>query len=193
MARTGRRPGEGNTRALVLEAARALFAEQGYDGASMRAIAARASVDPALIHHYFGTKQDLFVESLGLPLDPAVLLPGILEIDRAELPDALAELFFQVWEDEGARERMLSLVRSISTNEQAARMMREFVTSRFLFPIADHLGLPDARLRASLIAAQVVGLAVMRFIVRVEPLVSTPREQLKPMLTAAVRAHLTPS
>ncbi|MGO9658515.1 MAG: helix-turn-helix domain-containing protein, partial [Acidimicrobiales bacterium] len=75
MARTGRRPGRPGTRQAVLDGARRLFAERGYDGASVRDIAVAAGVDPALVHHYFGTKQELFLSVLGAPVDPAEMVP----------------------------------------------------------------------------------------------------------------------
>src|SRR5256886_17585982 len=96
MARTGRRPGNQDTREAIVEAARKAFAERGYDRASIRAIATSAGVDPALVHHYFGTKDELFLATVQAPMDPAVLLPQGLDGDVKELPERLLRTFLSV-------------------------------------------------------------------------------------------------
>src|SRR2546430_17080254 len=90
MARTGRRPGNQDTREAIVEAARKAFAERGYDRASIRAIATSAGVDPALVHHYFGTKDELFLATVNAPIDPATILPAVLPAAREAQPVRLA-------------------------------------------------------------------------------------------------------
>src|SRR3982751_1808342 len=87
MARTGRRPGNQDTREAILASARQAFAERGFDGASIRHIATGAGVDPALVHHYFGAKDQLFLAALQVPVDPGTLLPQALAGD----PDTVGE------------------------------------------------------------------------------------------------------
>src|SRR2546430_13486874 len=97
MARTGRRPGNQDTREAIVEAARQAFAERGFDRASIRSIAASAGVDPALVHHYFGTKDELFLATVNAPINPNELLPQVLTGDRDELPERLIRTFLSVW------------------------------------------------------------------------------------------------
>ncbi|HEX2288832.1 MAG TPA: helix-turn-helix domain-containing protein, partial [Pseudonocardiaceae bacterium] len=96
--RSGRRPGNQDTRQSILDAARAMFAERGFDGASIRAIATEAKVDPALVHHYFGTKDKLFLESMNMPLNPAELVPKALSGPREEVGERLVRLVLSVWD-----------------------------------------------------------------------------------------------
>src|SRR6266566_170590 len=98
MARTGRRPGNQDTREAILAAAREAFAERGYDRVSIRAIATSAGVDPALVHHYFGTKDQLFLATVDAPIDPGEILPKILAGERDELPERLVRTFLSVWD-----------------------------------------------------------------------------------------------
>src|SRR6266545_3836915 len=98
MARTGRRPGNQDTREAILAAARATFADRGYDRASIRAIATSAGVDPALVHHYFGTKEELFLATVNAPIDPREVIPEILAGSRDEIGERLVRMFVRVWD-----------------------------------------------------------------------------------------------
>src|SRR5882757_2919446 len=98
MARTGRRPGKQDTREAILAAARETFSQRGYDQTSIRAIAAGAGVDPALIHHYFGSKDQLFLATVQAPMNPAELLPQILSGGAGEVPERLVRTFVSVWD-----------------------------------------------------------------------------------------------
>lgn len=187
------RPGdEADRRGAIVAAARTEFAAKGYDGASIRAIAARADVDPALVHHYFGTKEQVFVAAMALPFDPAVALPAALAGDVLGLPERLVRLFFSVWDDPVSREPLIALVRSAVTNEAAAGMMRQFVGSALIGRVADLVPGPDPRLRAEAAVSQLVGAALLRYVLEVEPLASVPAEDLVALLVPAVRAHLLP-
>ena len=120
----GRRPGPSDTRETILAAARALFAEKGYDGASLRAIARAADVDPALVHHYFGNKEGVFVEAMRFPADPAVVFPRITAFPKERLGEAMVRVFLEIWGDDERREPLIAMLRSAMTNERAATLLR---------------------------------------------------------------------
>ena len=142
----------------------------------MRSIAAAAGVDPGLIRHYFTDKEHLFIEVVGLPADPSDFVPQLLAQGVDGLGVRLAELFLGVWDRPDGP--FLALLRSVTTNEQAAAMLREFVTRAVLGPLAASLELDQPQLRAALAGSQLVGLAMMRYVVKVEPIASMPRDQL---------------
>ncbi len=189
--RTGRRPGNPDTRGAVLAAARRRFAQDGYENATIRAIAAEAAVDPALIHHYFGTKPALFRAAAAFPADARALRELLAEgTTRTERVTALARFFFRVWEDEEDRAQLSSILRSAMTHEDAAALLRTFVSRELLGPIAETLQVEDPHVRLPLAAAQMVGIAMLRYIVRIEPLASTPTEELVARLVPVLEFHL---
>lgn len=190
--RSGRRPGTTDTRAEILSAARNAFAGKGYDGASIRAIAAGAGVDPALVLHYFGSKDKLFLASVGAPFDPADLLPAVVAAPRDELGVRVVRLLLDVW-DSPAGAAAVALLRSGMTNEMTARLLREFVHNQLLRHVIDGLDLDEteAPTRSTLVATQLVGLAVIRYIFRLEPITSAPPEQLAATIGPTIQRYLT--
>ncbi|MGN9765040.1 TetR/AcrR family transcriptional regulator [Micromonospora sp. SD12] len=190
--RTGRRPGNPDTRQAILDAARAAFAERGFDAASIRAVAAAARVDPALVHHYFGSKDRLFLAAMHAPVDPAELLPRVLAGDRAGLGERLVRTFLGVW-DSPAGTAGVALLRSAVSNEWTARLLREFLVTQVLRRVLDHLDVdPDELpLRGSLVASQLIGLAMMRHVVRLEPVASAAPETLVAAIGPTVQRYLT--
>jgi AcrR family transcriptional regulator len=191
MARTGRRPGASGTREAILAAARRAFAEQGYQRATIRGVARLAGVDPALVHHYFGTKQELFVAAVRLPVNPVEQLTAVLAAEPDEVGRRLVETFLSIWDHAAGQSPLLALIRSAVSDKDAAAMLREFITEEVLGPIARRLGSPDARLRATLVGSQLIGLAVARYIIRVEPLASTPAAQVAAVVGPTVQRYLT--
>jgi len=191
MARTGRRPGVSGTREAILDAARRAFAEHGYQHATIRMVADLAGVDPALVHHYFRYKQDLFVAAVQLPVNPVEQLGAVLAQDPDQAGERMVELFLSIWDHAGDRSPLLAIVRSAVGDERAAAMLREFITEEVLGQIAHRLGGPDARLRATLIGSQIIGLAMARYIVRVEPLASAPPAQLVAAIGPTLQRYLT--
>ncbi len=189
MTRTGRRPGGPDTRADVLAAARARFARAGYDNATIRAIAADAEVDPALVHHYFGTKRDLFREAVAFPVDADRLLDAVTDATPRDAAEALARVFFEVWEDPQTRPQMLSVLRSAMTHDDAAVLLRTFVGRELLGPLASALGVDDP-LRITLAASQMIGIAVLRYVVRVEPLASSDIDTIVQRVAPVLEHHL---
>jgi AcrR family transcriptional regulator len=190
--RTGRRPGNPDTREAILKASREAFAERGYDAASIRQIATGAGVDPALVHHYFGNKEQLFLESVQAPFDPRELIPQILAGGREGIGERIIRTFVTVW-DSPRGTTAVALLRSAVTNEWTARMLREFVITQILRRAVKELGLepPEGPLRASLVASQILGLATARYILKVEPLASTPPDQLAAAIGPTIQRYVT--
>jgi AcrR family transcriptional regulator len=192
MPRTGRRPGNQDTRQAILAAARKAFGERGYDGASIRAIATSAGVDPALVHHYFGAKDKLFLASLEAPLDPAELLPQVIAGDPDGVGERLVRTFLTIW-DSPAGSAAAALLRSAVQHEWSARMLREFITTQVLRRILRSLDLDprEEPLRASLVISQMAGLAMVRYILRLEPLASAAPETVVATVAPTVQRYLT--
>jgi AcrR family transcriptional regulator len=191
MARTGRRPGRSGTREAILTAARESFTASGYDQASIRDIARRAGVDPALVHHYFRTKRELFAEAIDLPMDLVAILEAFVGGDRDQIGERVVGLLLSVWDSRTDRSPLVALVRSAVTREDAARMLREFLVSVLFERLAEALRSPDAKLRASLAASQMMGLLIARYIVRIEPLASLPAAQVVATVGPNVQRYLT--
>jgi AcrR family transcriptional regulator len=192
VARTGRRPGNPDTREAILAAARQAFAERGFDSASIRQIAAAASVDPALVHHYFGTKDQLFLDALAVPFDPATIVPLVVAGGIDGLGERLVRIMLSIW-DSAAGGPAAALVRSAMSNETIARMMRDFVVTRLLRRIGKELALDpaEAALRTNLVATQMAGLIVVRYVVKFEPLHSSPPELVVALIGPTVQRYLS--
>ncbi len=192
--RSGRRPGNPDTRESILHAAREAFAERGFDGASIRAIATAAGVDPALVHHYFGTKDKLFLATVNAPGDPAELLPDVLGGGPDEAGERLVRLFLGLWASP-AGAGMIALMRSAMSNDWTARLIRDFIVTQVLRRIAGGLGLDpaEAPLRGNLVAAQMAGLAMTRYILKIEPLASAPPETIVAAVAPTIQRYLTGS
>jgi AcrR family transcriptional regulator len=189
--RTGRRPGPSTTRADILAAARASFAELGYDRTSVRGIAARAGVDPALVHRFFGSKDDLLVAALTVMMSPRERIPDLMEGEQTELGERLMRYFLSVWEQSPSREVLIGMLRSSMSNEHAATLLREFFGGEVLARVAGALGHEDARLRATLVASQLLGVAMVRYIIRIEPLASASAETIVAAYAPTLQRYLT--
>ncbi|MCX9191500.1 TetR family transcriptional regulator [Carbonactinospora thermoautotrophica] len=187
----GRRPGSEDTRGQILAAALSEFAAHGYEKTSIRGIARLAGVDPALVYHYFGSKERVFVEALQFPFNPAEIVPKLVAGGVEGLGERVARLFFSVWEDPAGRERGLAVIRSVHTSEQGARMLRGFLIQELFRRVAANLDLPQPELRATLIGSQLVGLISIRYVLKVEPLASMPPEQLIPVIAPTLQRYLT--
>ncbi len=190
--RSGRRPGAPDTRGAILVAARAEFAAKGFDGASMRGIAAAAEVDPALVHHYFGGKDQLFATSMQLPIDPAVLVPEVLAGPPDQIGERLVRVFLRIWGNPSSRDPIVALLRSALTNDDAAAMFRQFLSSALVARAAERLDLPDRKLRIETAVSHLVGLAIVRYVIKVEPLASASEEQVVELVAPSIQRYLTP-
>jgi AcrR family transcriptional regulator len=195
----GRRPGDSGTRAAIGEAARAQFADFGYHGATIRGIAAAADVDPALIHHYYGTKEALFAEAMRLPVVPSETLTAAL----ANRPDEtgpgahLVRTALTLWESAEMKETFVGLLRSAVTSEQASVMLREFITDSILTTVAKATGLDkqwspaEAEFRATLVATQMLGLALTRLVLGLPGVAEVSVDELATAVGPSVDRYLT--
>jgi len=189
--RPGRRPGDACTRVDILAAARDEFAERGFDRATIRGIAATAGVDPALVLHYFGSKEQLFGDALQIPVEPGQVLRRVMDQRVDDMGSAIVRTFLEAWEPEESRSPLVAMVRSAMTNETAMALVREYLGRRVFGPITQTLGAPDAELRATLMGSQFIGLAMMRYIARIEPLASASVEQLVAAIGPTMQRYLT--
>jgi AcrR family transcriptional regulator len=191
VARTGRRPGNPDTREAILAVAREAFAERGFDGASIRTIATAAGVDPALVHHYFGTKEALFIESMRVPIDPSSAVAQALAAGLDGVGERLVRTLLSVW-DSPAGSGAAAFVRSAVSNEMFARMLREFVSHVILRRLTKELALDPAQagLRTGLVATQLSGLILTRYIIRLEPVASMPAPALVSLVGPTVQRYL---
>ncbi len=156
----------------------------------MRAIAREADVDPALLLHYFGSKENVFLAAVELPFEPEVVLPGLLAGDRGTIGERFARFVVATLENDASRARLLAIIRAAASEPAAARVLRGLVEQRLRDPIAHALGTEDAELRASLVGSQVVGLAMARYVVGVEPLASLPAERLVALIAPTLQRYL---
>lgn len=180
------------TRDRILTAAREEFSERGYDKTSVRGIAKAAGVDSALVHHYFGTKEQVFEAAVTLSFAPAMEAPRTVEEGPLDgVGERLTRFVFGIWENPATRTPLLAIVRSAVNNEAAAAVFRRIIATQVLRRIADRLEVPDAELRAELAAAQLVGIAMLRYVIKVEPLASADPEPIIERVAPVVQAHLT--
>ncbi|WP_369215916.1 TetR/AcrR family transcriptional regulator [Streptomyces flavofungini] len=180
------------TRDRIIQAARDEFSERGYEKASVRGIAKAAGVDSALVHHYFGTKEQVFEAAVTVAFAPALEAPAAIEDGPLEgVGERLTRFILGVWENPATRAPLLAIVRSAVTNETAAAVFRRLVATQLLGRIARRIDLPDAELRAELAAAQLVGVAMLRYVIRVEPLASADPERIVARVAPVVQGHLT--
>ncbi len=186
----GRRPGSEDTRATILAAARTAFAERGYDGTTVRGIAAAADVDPALVHHYFGTKEGVFVAAMQLPVNPGDLLPPAFAGDPDQLGERLVRLLLRVWSAPETREPLLVLVRAAFASDEGAELFRGFVSAALLERVAAGLGRPVDPVRISAAMAQLVGLAFTRYVLRIEPIASASDDEVVALVGPVVQSYL---
>jgi AcrR family transcriptional regulator len=186
----GRRPGANRTREAILAAARETFAEHGYAGTTIRGIATAAGVDPALVHHFYGSKDELFATVLQLPEELAAHVGSLLESGLDGVGDRLARYYLGLWEAPETRPALLATVRSAVTHEGAGRLLRNVISARLLGRVA-HV-LPDhAELRMSLAMSHLTGLAVGRYVFRVPPLDRLDLDEVVAWVAPTIQGYLT--
>jgi AcrR family transcriptional regulator len=190
-SRTGRRPGESGTREAILAAARRAFADRGHRGATIRAIAGEAGVDPALVLHYFGSKDGLFAAAMAPPIDPARAVAAVTEGPADQAGLRVARFAMGVLEAPESRAIMLGIIRTSAGDERAAAVLRQIIMRDVYGPVAAHLGGEEPELRATLVGSQVLGMAMARYVVRLEPLASTPADAVVRWLAPVLQAYLT--
>ncbi|MDX6354075.1 MAG: hypothetical protein QOF98_978 [Streptomyces sp.] len=191
--RRGRPAGQPNsaTKDRILAAAREEFSARGYDKTSVRGIGKAAGVDAALVHHYFGTKEQIFTTAVESSLQPAMDVPEAISGSLDGLGERLARFMLRIWENPETRDPLLAVVRSAVTNDTAAALFRGLVSRTVLARAAGELEAPDAEFRVQLAASQLVGIIMLRYVVKVEPMASAAPEQLVRMVAPALQRYLT--
>jgi AcrR family transcriptional regulator len=189
--RTGRRPGPSQTRAEILAAARRAFAERGYDGVSIRAVARGAGVDPALVHRFYGSKEALFIAAMELPVSPSALVETLLADGVERLGERLVRTLLELFDRPVAFAPFLALIRGAVSNDRAAAMLREFLTREVLGRLAAAASPDRPELRASLAGSQIVGLAMARYVVAVPPLAGADRDTVVACVGPTIERYLT--
>lgn len=180
-----------DARGRILHAAEKEFAARGYEATSLRAIARRASVDPALVHHYFADKADLFAEVVSVPVRPDKAIKSLLAGPRDAIGEGIARYILGEFEKPAVRTRAVALIRSVIGTEATARFLKGFLVREVFHRIARALDVPDADLRANLAASQLLGMMVLRYVVAVEPIATAPVDELVARVGPAIQWHLT--
>jgi AcrR family transcriptional regulator len=189
--RSGPRGPEADLRSVILDAARPLFAERGYRDTTMRAVAQAAGVDVALVAYYFGNKEGLFAESMNLPVHPGELIGGAFADGIEAAGPRLVEMFLGLFESPTTGPALVGLLRSAVSHESTRKAFSEFVATAILRHYEELMPGPDTQRRITLLGSQLIGMAMLRFVLRIEPMVERPRDQLVADLGAAVQRHLT--
>lgn len=190
MSRTGRRPGPSTTREAILEIARRRFAEAGFDATSMRAIAAEAGVDPAVVAHFFASKDGLFRAAVGWPFDPDRVGAELTGPGPEGIAARITRTFLSSWEDPATGPALLAMLRSAMSHETSAALLREFAVRQLFAQVIRLVRGPQAELRVNLAAAQLIGVAVLRYGLRVEPIASASVDDLVARLTPELARYL---
>jgi AcrR family transcriptional regulator len=192
--RRGRRrtapAGDPTARAEIITAARHEFADHGYDAVSIRAVARKAGVDPALVHHYFGDKADLFAATVEVPIRPDRLVAQVLRGPRDDIGTALVRALVTNLDDRAVRDTVIAVIRTALGHEFAARMLRQFLLREVLHRLTVELELEDGELRASFAATQIVGLLIARYGIRLDPLADASADEVVARIGPVVQWHL---
>ena len=188
--RRGRRPGGADTRAELLDAARVEFAQRGYEGATVRVIADRAGVDPAMVNHWFGGKEALFSEALQLPVNPAEVMTAIMPGDPERLGERIVGQFLTIWDQTGGGP-MATILRSIASHDDAARMLREFIGNVMVKRVVAAVAPDRPDLRAGLVGSQLFGMGLVRYVLKLEPLASADHATVIGAVAPNLQRYLT--
>ncbi|MEV6348256.1 TetR family transcriptional regulator [Actinoplanes sp. NPDC051851] len=192
--RTPGRPtggGDSGTRQAILDAAREQFAAKGYDGASLRVIAAAAGVDTGLIRHFYGSKDDLFDAALEIPQEFTQRVARAVTGDPDNFGERLVDTYLTLWEDPASSAALLAIVRSAIVSDRAADRLQAVLNARFLAELAPHLGGKGGHARAALAGAHLLGIAIARYVVRAGPIADLDRGTLVAWCAPAVQRYLT--
>jgi AcrR family transcriptional regulator len=191
--RPGRPPGSSDTRERILDSARELFARNGIDKTSIRAIAADADVDPALVHHYYGTKTQLFAAAIQIPIDPMTIIGPLREVAVEEIGHVLPSLLLPLWDSELGKGFIATLRSMLAGNADEASMFRSFLQDVIAVEVGGRVDDPpgSGRLRVQFVASQLVGIVMARYILELEPFKSLPVEQIADTVGPTLQRYLT--
>jgi AcrR family transcriptional regulator len=173
------------TRALILAAAREQFAANGYGGATIRGIAERAGIDPAMVIRYFGSKDELFARAAVFDLR----LPSFDGIERSQIGATLVRHAIELWEGDQGSSGLTILLRSAASNEYAAGKVREVFAAQVTPALARVAGKADARRRAGLVASQILGLALCRHVLKIPPVVEMSPEAIVELVGPTIQRY----
>lgn len=190
--RRGRRPRGEDTRQAILTSARELFLSQGYDHVSLRAVARRAAVDPALVHHYFDGKPALFVASLiASDVNPLPALRGLRSAEPDQRGEHVVRTFLEVWDGPETHAAFVSLMQVAMSPDDGIRPLREFVIAEIFsrLPMPEDAG-ADAGLRGQLVASQLLGMAVARYVVGLPDIAEATHDQLAAWVGPTIQRYL---
>jgi AcrR family transcriptional regulator len=189
--KVGRRPGNQDTRGQIITAARHAFAAKGFAGASMRGIAAEAGVDAALIHHYFESKQQLFLATIALPLGLPQVVEQVAAGERRDLGERLVQTVLGVWDSE-LQPSLVAAVRTALTDPALTRSVGEFLNLEVIGQVLRRDDLPpeEANRRAGLVASQILGLVMGRYVLRLPALVNRQTEDLVAEIGPTVQRYV---
>lgn len=188
--RRGPEAPRGEIRARLLASAQTEFSHRPYQQVTVREIAAGAGVDPSLINYYFGSKQKIFRESMSLPEDPTPDIRAALEQGIPGAGERLVKVILDVWEQIPALPQIQALVQTLAQDTEPLQFFRVFFDQALLSNLVPMLSGRDRKLRAQLAASQIIGAMIMRFIIRLEPLASAPKEQIVKIVGAVVQYYL---
>ena len=174
----------------MLAAARASFAEKGFRGTTIRAVAAAAGVDPALVHHYFGTKDDLFLAALEMPVDPREVLAPVVALGPDGAGERLLRTFLSVWDDPELQPGLVALARSMMADDTAG-LVRDGFLPVVVGPVLAGLVTDRPEVRVPLVASQVIGLIVARYVLALPPLAQMPAEDVVARMGPTIQRYLT--
>jgi AcrR family transcriptional regulator len=186
----GRRPGGPDTRGQILAAARRSFADRGFGATTIRGVAGEAGVDPALVHHYFGGKDDLFLAALDIPVDPRGLVPTVFADGVEGAGERLMRLFLSVWDDPVTRLPLIALVRASLAQEAPESLLQQGILRLVLDPMRAALPPAEADRRVQLVGSQMVGLVVTRYLLALEPLASMPADEVVAWVAPNLQRYL---
>ena len=186
----GRRRGNPDTRAEILEAARIEFAEGGYNRATIRAIASRAGVDPSLVLHYFGSKEQLFAESLDVPVSPAMVMREVFASSEGSVGQTLLLTMLTYWDASANTNSFVAVLRSATGEGRVNDLVREFFEATILATLEEHMEGPDAPLRAALAASHLAGLLMGRYLLALDALTHASREDIAARVGPMIDAYL---
>ena len=190
MTRSGRRPGAPATREHIVAVARRAFGARGYDATSLRSIATEAGVDPGLLVHYFGSKEGVFRAAVEMALQPSQLFQGLEGLSSQECAGQLVRRYLMVLGRDEPRDVVMGLIRSAVSNEHAADMLRDVLFQELLTSLESIIDAPNARLRASLVVAQLVGIATLKYVVRAGAVVQATDEEIVALVSPAIERYL---
>ena len=191
--RSGRRSGKPDTRAEILAAARTLFAAEALESVSMRRIAAEAGVDPSLIHHYFGSKDDLFLAAIQLPIDPGQEITAAIKAGEIEdLGGRLMHAFTAIW-DGPHQDKLVAVIRTSLSKPSMAFMLRQLIERRIVRSLKEVIGdeVDHIEIRAGFVASQIFGLAFARYFLKLEPIASLDADELAETIGPTIDRYLT--